>query len=308
MEIKKFLEDILHYGSEWSVKLIDKDEQNLEIHIYIEYVREDVILKGENGQEKLMRIYDFAPERKWQHLSLFEYITYIHCRVPRYLENREGEKSGIKTLGVPWAEPYVSYTKLFAIFVLQVLHAIKEQKTTAQICKTSEIIVRTIMDNAVEKALEVRGYATDLKHVSIDEKSFGQGHQYASILIDAEQGKVLECVEGHAAEQANMLYYSVTGQEVSPTITVASMDMWKGFIKATQESAPNARICFDKFHVFKHLTDAINETRKMEIKNHPQKDLLKGAKFTLLKNKENRTEKQQKQFEQIDYENWYMNN
>ena len=81
MEIKKFLEDILHYGSEWSVKLIDKDEQNLEIHIYIEYVREDVILKGENGQEKLMRIYDFAPERKWQHLSLFEYITYIHWRV-----------------------------------------------------------------------------------------------------------------------------------------------------------------------------------------------------------------------------------
>lgn len=303
MDTKKFLAELLNYGNDWVVKSIEKDEKNLEINIYIQYVREDVILI-ENDKENVYKIYDFAPIRRWQHLRLFEYNTYIHCRVPRYTKNSEIDKVNVKTLNVPWADPKVSYTRLFCIYVLQILQAIKEQKTTATICGTTEIIVRNIMDNSVEIGLENKGYATGLTHVSIDEKSFGKGHEYASILIDSIEGKVLECVEGHKTENANLLYYLSTGEAVNEHIEVVSMDMWKGYIKATEESAPNALICFDKFHVFKHLTDAINQTRKEELNTHPSKELLKGAKFTLLKNEENRTKKQQEKFEQIDLENF----
>ena len=303
MDTKKFLAELLNYGNDWAVKNIEKDEKNLMINIYIEYTRENVLLI-ENEQEMIYKIYDYSPLRTWQHLRLFEYKTYIHCRVPRYEKHTNGDKKNVKTLTVPWADPKVSYTRLFSIYVLQILLAIKEQKTTATLCGTTEIIVRSIMDNAVETGLTNRGYYTNLTHVSIDEKSFGKGHEYSTILIDNKEGKVLECVDGHKTKDANLLYYLCTGEAVNEHIEIVSMDMWKGFIKATEESAPNALICFDKFHVFKYLTDSINQTRKDELKYHPKKELLKGAKFTLLKNEENRTEKQQLQFEQIDYENF----
>jgi transposase len=39
------------------------------------------------------------------------------------------------------------------------------------------------------------------------------------------------------------------------------MDMWKPFRKSTQAHAPQAAILFDKFHIVKHLSDALDEVR-----------------------------------------------
>jgi hypothetical protein len=42
------------------------------------------------------------------------------------------------------------------------------------------------------------------------------------------------------------------------------MDMWKPFRQATAHHAPQARILFDKFHVLRHLGDALDQVRKSE--------------------------------------------
>ena len=195
------------------------------------------------GNQKLEWLKTFIPLKNGvpTHDTINRLFTHLDpkCVQKCFLEwvNQACELSGgIKTMPIPWAEPYVSYTRLFAIFLIQILQSVKEQKTTAQICKTSEIIVRKIMDNVVESALEIRGYETYLTHISLDEKSFGEGHKYASILIDAKQNKVVECVEGRATNNTNLLYYLSTGESVNENITIVSMDMWNGFIKATEES------------------------------------------------------------------------
>src|SRR6516164_275000 len=47
-------------------------------------------------------------------------------------------------------------------------------------------------------------------------------------------------------------------------MSLAVMDMWKPFRVATAAHAPKAAILFDKFHVMRHLGEALDAVRKSE--------------------------------------------
>ena len=67
------------------------------------------------------------------------------------------------------------------------------------------------------------------------------------------------------------------------------MDMWKAFRLATRAHAPQAAILFDKFHVMRHLGEALDAVRKSEYRRLAGRDrrYIKGQKYTLLSRKEN---------------------
>jgi transposase len=70
---------------------------------------------------------------------------------------------------------------------------------------------------------------------------------------------------------------------------LAVMDMWKASQKSTRKNVPQAAILYDKFHVMRHLGDALDKIRKMEYGRLSGKDrsYIKGQKYTLLSNREN---------------------
>ena len=57
-------------------------------------------------------------------------------------------------------------------------------------------------------------------------------------------------------------FYDWLGPRKSTGIRLAVMDMWKPFRTATIEKAPQAAILFDKFHVLRHLNEALDQVRK----------------------------------------------
>jgi len=69
------------------------------------------------------------------------------------------------------------------------------------------------------------------------------------------------------------------------------MDMWKPFRLATAAHALQAAILFDKFHVMRHLGEALDHVRKSEYGRLAGRDrrYIKGQKYTLLSRKENLT-------------------
>jgi transposase len=71
------------------------------------------------------------------------------------------------------------------------------------------------------------------------------------------------------------------------------MDMWKAFRKSTlkPEHAPQATILFDKFHVMRHLGEALDTVRKTEYYRLTGKDrrFIKGQRYTLLSQREHLT-------------------
>jgi transposase len=59
-------------------------------------------------------------------------------------------------------------------------------------------------------------------------------------------------------------FYAWLGKKKSARIRLAVMDMWKPFRLATAAHAPQAAILFDKFHVMRHLGEALDHVRKSE--------------------------------------------
>jgi Transposase len=67
------------------------------------------------------------------------------------------------------------------------------------------------------------------------------------------------------------------------------MDMWKAFRNSTRHNAPQAAILFDKFHVLRHLSDALDKVRKSEYGRLSGKHrrFIKGQKYALLSHPQN---------------------
>ena len=74
-------------------------------------------------------------------------------------------------------------------------------------------------------------------------------------------------------------------------VRLAVMDMWKPFRRATARHAPQASILFDKFHILRHLGEALDQIRKSEYArvSGRQRRFIKGQKYTLLAHRENLT-------------------
>jgi transposase len=60
------------------------------------------------------------------------------------------------------------------------------------------------------------------------------------------------------------------------------MDMWKPFRNATNRHAAQAVILFDKYHVMRHLGDALGRVRRSEYARLTGADrrLIKGQRYT----------------------------
>src|SRR5213595_2838535 len=86
-------------------------------------------------------------------------------------------------------------------------------------------------------------------------------------------------------------FYARLGKKKSSHIRLAVMDMWKPFRLATTAHAPGAAILFDKFHVMRHLGEALDQVRKREYGRLAGRDrrYIKGQKYTLLSRNENLT-------------------
>ena len=58
------------------------------------------------------------------------------------------------------------------------------------------------------------------------------------------------------------------------------MEMWTAYVNAVSYQLPNAKCVFDRFHIAKHLGDAVNAVRQDK---HPE--LLTEGENTLAKSK-----------------------
>ena len=86
-------------------------------------------------------------------------------------------------------------------------------------------------------------------------------------------------------------FYDFIGDKKSANIRLAVMDMWKPFRKSTQNKAPQAAILFDKFHILRHLGEALDKVRKQEYArlSGQKRQFIKGQKYVLLSHRENLT-------------------
>jgi transposase len=127
------------------------------------------------------------------------------------------------------------------------------------------------------------------KAIGIDEISIRKGHTYRIVVSDLIRKRPIWFGGEDRSEASMAQFYQALGARKSAGIRLAVMDMWKPFRAATQTHAPQAAILFDKFHIMRHLGEALDKVRKSEYARLSGKDrrYIKGQKYTLLSNREN---------------------
>jgi len=134
-----------------------------------------------------------------------------------------------------------------------------------------------------------RAGAPTAKVIGIDEISLRKGHTYRIVVSDLIRRRPIWFGGKDRSEASMDLFYQWLGPKKAKQIRLAVMDMWKAFRKSAKQHIPQAAILFDKFHVLRHLGEALDTVRKQEYRRLSEKDrkFIKGQKYTLLSHREN---------------------
>jgi len=127
------------------------------------------------------------------------------------------------------------------------------------------------------------------KAIGIDEISIRKGHTYRIVVSDLIRGRPIWFGGEDRSEASMAQFYDWLGEKKARGVRLAVMDMWKPFRNTTIARAPQAAILFDKFHIMRHLGEALDKVRKAEYARLSGKDrrYIKGQKYTLLSRREN---------------------
>jgi len=127
------------------------------------------------------------------------------------------------------------------------------------------------------------------KAIGIDEISIRKGHSYRIVVSDLIRRRPIWFGGEDRSEASMAQFYDWLGPKKSRGIRLAVMDMWKPFRNTTRERAPQAAVLFDKFHIIRHLGEALDKVRKTEYARLSGKGrrFIKGQKYTLLARHEN---------------------
>ena len=199
----------------------------------------------------------------------------------------------------PWADKSKRYTYLFESYVILLLQMTKNQTATAKITNIGFNVINRIMHGAAERGMSRRELDHDqIRHLSLEKKSFRKGHNYISVLSSPSgNGLIIDVVNDRTTKSAQELLKNSLDINQLKNIKTVSMDMWKAYIKAVQDTLPDAEIIHDRFHLVKYLNQSIDKVRRREVKTN--EGLLKNSRYALLKNQENLTDNQKHKFECI---------
>jgi len=179
------------------------------------------------------------------------------------------------------------YTKRFAYFVGRRCR----QATIKDVAKELNLGWDAVkdLDKQYMAAQLARAGTPAPKVIGIDEISIRKGHTYRIVVSDLLRRRPIWFGGVDRSEASMSAFYDWLGPKKSQGIHLAVMDMWKPFRAVTGERAANTAILFDKFHVMRHLGEALDAVRKSEYARLSDRErrFIKGHKYTLLSRREN---------------------
>ena len=280
---RDWLDAVLGLGPEWKVTRVEPSRTPKELRVELHRTGGSPLRCPHCGEA--CPGYD-TRRREWRNLDAWGYKTFLVCNVPRV----QCPEHGVVTIRVPWAEGSSRYT---AQFEAEVIGWLKEAsvKAVAGRMRLSWNAVDGIMQRAVARGL-ARRKTEAVRRLSVDETSFRRRHRYVTVVSNPESGHVLHVAPGRGRDVLTAFYEGL-GEKCRAAVESVSMDMWAPYISATLAMIPDAvmKIAFDRFHVAKHLGDAVDKVRWAEHRALVKEGngILVGTKWQWLKGPSRKT-------------------
>jgi transposase len=131
--------------------------------------------------------------------------------------------------------------------------------------------------------------------LNIDEISNKKRHgEYLLVVSSADLGGVLDVLPDRKKETLEK-WFDQLSEEQKTHLEEVCIDMWEPYLLAVKAKLPaHVKVTIDRFHVVKNLHDAVSKTRRtiQREADDETKAVLKGCRWTVVKNRENLSEKE----------------
>ncbi len=271
----KLFEAALGITDQWRVAGVDFDAARKALTISVDFVAGSrFAVPGVAGAHP---VHDTVAKR-YRHLNFFQHECYLEVRVPR-VRLPEG---GIRQVEPDWAGKLAGFTLLFEALVMALCREMPFA-AVARVVNLSWHRVAAICKRYVDLALDQADFS-EVRRVAADETSRARGHDYITLVADADARRVLFVTEGRDAATLKAFAEDLKAHGGDPlAIESVSIDMSPAFIKGVTAHLPQATITFDKFHVIAHASTAVDTMRRIEQRTDPA---LKGLRWKLLKDRD----------------------
>lgn len=270
----KLFEAALGIASPWYINGVEFDVAKKTLSIAVDFIAGSRFAVP--GVEGAHPAHDTVPKR-YRHLNFFQHECHLEVRVPR-VRLPDG---GIRQVEPDWAGRLAGFTLLFEALIM----AMCREMTFAAVSRLVGLSwhqVVAICKRYVELGLEQADFS-EVKRLAADETSKARGHDYITLVADADERRVLFVTEGRDADTIKAFAADFTAHGGDPkAVESISIDMSPAYILGVTKHLPNARITFDKFHVIAHASTAVDKTRRIEQKTDPS---LKGLRWKLLRDR-----------------------
>ncbi len=294
MQDHQLYQRILGIEGPWQVERVDLKLKEGEVHVYLTHEDNREWACAECGV--LCPLYDHQPERQWRHLDTCQYRTILHAEPPR----SRCPEHGVRVVKLSWAEASSRFTALFeGLAIAWLKHA--SQKAVGEQLRLSWDEIHGIMERAVERGL-ARRQAEEIPYLGVDEKAFRKGHKYLTLVNDLTRSRVLYVAEDREQSSLDGFWPTITAEQQA-SIEAVALDMWDPYVASVRGHLPKAeeKMVFDKFHIAKHLGEAVDRVRRREHKvlKAEGDERLKGTKYDWLRNPASMEGEQKREFAEL---------
>jgi len=274
MMTAKLFEAALGMTSPWYINGVDFDVAKKLLTLNVDFVAGSRFAVPE--VEGMHPVHDTVTKR-YRHLNFFQHECHLVVRVPR-VRLPDG---GTRQVEPDWAGRLAGFTLLFEALIMSMCREMPFA-AVARLVGLSWHQVTAICKRYVDLGLQQADFS-EVKRLAADETSKARGHDYITLVADADKRRVLFVTEGKDAQTIKAFAADFAAHGGDPAaVESISIDMSPAFIKGITHYLPSARITFDKFHVIAHASTAVDTMRRIEQRTDPS---LKGLRWKLLRDR-----------------------
>jgi transposase len=192
-------------------------------------------------------------------------------------------RCGVRTERLPFAEGKTQSTTRLARAVAQECEAAPVSRVATKWGLAPQTVRR--LDKRVLRQWAAGRPRPPLRYLGVDEIYLGRRDKFLTVVSDLELGEPLWVGRERKRETLDRFFAEALPPPRRRAIRAVCVDMWEPFTQSLRQHLPQARIVYDKFHILRHVNDAVDDTRRAEFFRHggALRGVLRGKRWLLLR-------------------------
>ncbi len=192
-------------------------------------------------------------------------------------------RCGVRTERLPFTAGKAHYTSRLELAVARDCEAAPVTRVALRWRLPPESVRR--LDKRVLRRWATERPRKPLRYLGVDEIYLGTRDKFLTVVSDLDRGEPIWAGPERKRETLDRFFAEALPPRRRRAVRAICVDMWEPFAQSLRAHLPHARIVYDKFHVLRHVNDAVDETRRAEFfrKGGQARGLLRGKRWLLLR-------------------------